>query len=52
VLGLGTPAGVTLALVRKARVLCWTGVGIVLLARRGLTIRTVVHDAESVAEGD
>ncbi len=50
VLGLGTPAGVTLALVRKARILCWTGVGVVLLARRGLTIRTVLHDAETVGE--
>jgi hypothetical protein len=50
VLGLGSPVGVTLALVRKARILCWTGVGVVLLARRGLTIRTVLHDAETVSD--
>jgi hypothetical protein len=50
VLGLGTTAGVTLAVVRKARILAWTAVGIVLLARRGLSIRTVLHDAETVTE--
>jgi hypothetical protein len=48
VLGLGLPIGVTLAIVRKARILCWTAVGILLLARRGLTIRTVLHDAEAM----
>lgn len=35
VLQLGTATGVTLALVRKARMLCWSAVGIALLARRG-----------------
>jgi hypothetical protein len=35
-LGLDPAVGVTLALVRKARVLTWTGVGLVLLIRRGL----------------
>ncbi len=49
VLGLGRTAGVTLALVRKARVLAWTAVGIILLARRGLSIGTVLHDAETVS---
>jgi Lysylphosphatidylglycerol synthase TM region len=48
VIGLGSAAGVTLALVRKARILCWTGVGVILLARRGLTIRTVINDAGAV----
>ncbi len=36
VLGLGSAVGVTLAIVRKARVLVWTGVGVALLASRGL----------------
>jgi hypothetical protein len=36
-LGLGSAAGVTLALVRKARVLTWTLVGLGLLIRRGLS---------------
>jgi hypothetical protein len=34
-LQLGTATGVTLALVRKARMLCWSAVGVALLARRG-----------------
>jgi hypothetical protein len=42
VLGLGTAAGVTLAVVRKARVLCWSGAGIVLMIRKGLSIRGLV----------
>lgn len=32
VLGLGRPAGVTLAIIRKIRMFCWIGVGLVLLA--------------------
>jgi hypothetical protein len=48
VIGLGSFAGTTLAVVRKARILCWTAVGIFLLSRRGLSIRKVLHDAETV----
>lgn len=36
VLGFGSAVGITLALVRKARVLVWTGVGVAFLASRGL----------------
>jgi len=36
---LGTTAGVTLALVRKARVVVWMAIGMLLFARRGLTLR-------------
>jgi hypothetical protein len=46
VMGLGGPVGVTLAVIRKARILCWTGLGVLLLARRGLSVRAIVHDAE------
>ena len=35
VLGYTTATGVTLALVRKVRVLFWTAIGVALLARRG-----------------
>jgi hypothetical protein len=35
-LGLGSPAGLTLALVRKARMLFWAGVGLALLGRRAI----------------
>jgi hypothetical protein len=36
VLGLGSQTGVTLAIVRKARVLFWTAAGAILLVREGL----------------
>jgi len=52
VIGLGTATGVTLAIVRKARILCWTAVGVLLLARRGLSIRTVLRDAEKMSENE
>ena len=43
VLGLGTAAGVTLAVVRKARVLAWSAAGIVLMIRKGLSIRSLTR---------
>ncbi|HET7619994.1 MAG TPA: lysylphosphatidylglycerol synthase domain-containing protein [Vicinamibacterales bacterium] len=36
ILGLGTTVGVTLAIVRKARMLFWTAVGALLMVRHGL----------------
>jgi hypothetical protein len=49
VLGLGTAAGVTLALVRRARVLVWTGVGVALMVRRGLPLRGAVGASKAGA---
>jgi hypothetical protein len=46
VLKFGTSTGVTLAIVRKARMLVWTAVGLGLLVSRGLSVRGVVRDAE------
>jgi hypothetical protein len=46
VLGLGTTVGVTLALVRKARVLVWVIVGLLLLVRRGLSVKRLMEDRE------
>jgi hypothetical protein len=46
VLKLGTATGVTLALIRKARVLFWTGVGVAFLVSRGLSPRAVASDAQ------
>jgi hypothetical protein len=43
VLGMGTASGVTLAVVRKARVLFWSVAGIVLMIRRGLRLRSLVE---------
>ncbi len=51
VLGLGTATGVTLALVRKARVIVWVLVGLALLVRRGLTVKGILADAELTARG-
>src|ERR1700694_2040468 len=39
--------GVTLAIVRKARDVFWSAVGLALLLHRGLSLRTVARDAES-----
>jgi hypothetical protein len=38
--------GVTLAIVRKARDVFWSGVGMALLLQRGLSLRAVARDAE------
>ncbi|MBA3240217.1 MAG: flippase-like domain-containing protein [Acidobacteria bacterium] len=54
VLAFGITAGVTLAIVRKARMLFWMGVGVALLVGRGLSLRAVADEAaraqRSVAE--
>jgi hypothetical protein len=47
VLGLTLQAGITLAVVRKARVLFWIAVGSALLVRHGLTARAVLEDDAS-----
>ncbi|MEO7970222.1 MAG: lysylphosphatidylglycerol synthase domain-containing protein [bacterium] len=41
VLGFTTAIGVTLAIVRKARDIFWTAVGVTLIVRRGLSIRSL-----------
>src|SRR5215213_8268422 len=46
VLAFGVAAGVTLAVVRKARMLFWMAVGVILLLARGLNLRTVAAEAE------
>ena len=46
VLGLGTAAGATIGVVRKVRILCWIGVGTILLVRRGLSAGRVLADAQ------
>ena len=42
VLGYGTTVGVTLAIVRKARVLCWSSLGIVLFIKHKTSIKTLL----------
>ena len=45
-LGLGAASGVTVSIVRKARMGIWSLIGTALLVRRGLTARRVLEDAE------
>jgi hypothetical protein len=42
-LGLATGIGVTLAIVRKVRMLCWSAVGVAFLVRRGLHKRPLAE---------
>lgn len=45
-LGLGTAVGVTVSIVRKARMGIWSLIGTALLVRQGLTARKVMEDPE------
>ena len=47
ILGFGKGIGTTLAVIRKGRDLFWSAVGMVLIAQRGLSLRTVAREAES-----
>lgn len=42
-LALGAGIGVTLAIIRKGRILFWTAVGLLLIARRGFSLSEVKH---------
>jgi hypothetical protein len=50
VLAFGEAAGVTLAVVRKARMVFWMAVGVALLVSRGLSLRAVAAEAERARE--
>lgn len=45
-------AGVTLAIIRKARDVFWAGVGVLLLLHRGLSLRAAARDAEKALTED
>ncbi len=47
VLGFTTAIGVTLAIVRKARDLFWTGVGVALIVRRGFSLKNLNRQTET-----
>jgi hypothetical protein len=51
-LRLATATGVTLGLVRKARIMVWSAVGVALLLHRGLTLRRALAEAEAAAAAD
>jgi hypothetical protein len=50
VLGFTTAIGVTLAIVRKARDIFWTSIGVALMVRKGLSVRRVLEQSEEVVE--
>ena len=51
-LAFGGAAGVTLAIVRKARMLVWMTAGVLLLVRRGLPVRADAAREEAAPAGD
>ena len=51
-LAFGTAAGVTLAIVRKARMLVWMTAGVGFLVRRGLSVRRAMADAGTTRQNE
>jgi len=49
-LGFARATGVTLAIVRKARDIFWTTIGVLLMVRRGLSLRAAANQSEDLAE--
>lgn len=43
-LALGAGIGVTLAIIRKGRILFWTAIGLILIATRGLSLREITKN--------
>jgi hypothetical protein len=52
VLGFTTAIGVTLAIVRKARDIFWGAIGVSLIVRRGLSLKSWMSESESDENGD
>jgi hypothetical protein len=50
VLGFARATGVTLAIVRKARDIFWTAIGVLLIVRRGLSMRAAANQSEDIAD--
>lgn len=50
VLGFTKATGVTLAIVRKARDIFWTGIGVALMVRRGLSLRGIDNQAQAIVD--
>ena len=49
-LAIGAGIGVTLAIIRKGRILFWTAVGLLLIVKRGLSFRDITR-ATPIATG-
>jgi hypothetical protein len=50
VLGFSHPTGVTLAIVRKGRDICWTAIGVALMVRRGISLRAAARESDQIEE--
>jgi hypothetical protein len=50
ILGFTTTTGVTLAIVRKGRDICWAAIGFALMIHRGVSLRTAARESEDIAE--
>ena len=50
-LAFGTATGVTLAIIRKGRILVWIAVGVVVLIRRGLSLNQILGGSPSGSAG-
>jgi hypothetical protein len=50
VLGFAAATGVTLAIVRKARDIFWTMIGVLLIVRRGISLRAAANQSEEMAD--
>ncbi|HYJ90470.1 MAG TPA: lysylphosphatidylglycerol synthase domain-containing protein [Pyrinomonadaceae bacterium] len=48
VLGLGAGVGITLAIIRKGRVLFWTAIGLILILKRGLSLKEITEIRERI----
>jgi hypothetical protein len=52
-LALGAGLGVTIAIIRKGRILFWAIVGIIIILKRGLSLREIFHQTRNLsAEGE
>lgn len=50
VLGFSTTTGVTLAIVRKGRDICWAAIGFALMVHRGISLRAAAGQSEDLME--
>lgn len=50
ILGFSTTTGVTLAIVRKGRDICWAAVGFALMVHRGISLRAAARESEDITE--
>ena len=51
-LAFGTTTGVTLAIIRKGRILVWIGFGVLVLVRRGLSLNQILGASRTTSAAD